>query len=111
MKVTRLQIFWPEGFLQSGHCQNEWLTTAERAVVFCGREGGLTKTTVRSNLQQDVYYLKRKKERNDRPGETKSGKYLISGLHLAKEKDMGPSRAARVRITASHVSTMGTYPV
>lgn len=72
--------------------------------------GGLTKTTVRSNLQQDVYYFK-KKERNDRPGEMKSGKYLVSGLHLAKEKDMGPSRAARVRITASHVSTMGTYPV
>lgn len=51
------------------------------------------------------------KERNDRPGEMKSGKYLVSGLHLAIEKDMGPSRAARVRITASHVSTMGTYPV
>lgn len=95
--------------------KNEWLTTAERAVVFCGRGLGgweLAKTTMRSNLQQDVYYFKKKKkERNDRPGAMKSGKYLVSGLHLAKEKDMGPSRAARVRITASHVSTMGTYPV
>lgn len=88
--------------------KNEWLTTAESRC--CLWEGGLTKTRLRYNLQQDVYYyylffL------NYRPGKMKSGKNLVSRLHLATEKDMGPSRAARVRITASHVSTMGTYPV
>lgn len=75
-------------------------------LLFVG--GGLTKTTLLSFTAGRLFaYL----FFNYRPGEMKSGKNLVSGLHVAIEKDMGPSRAARVRRTASHVSTMGTYPV
>lgn len=98
-------MIWPEGCVSKVVIvKNEWLTSTERRAAVCG------KTTTRYNSLQDVHkplalLLEKLLQR--------SGVRKVPNFRFAfsDRKDMGPSRAAWVRITASHVSTMGTYPV
>lgn len=96
--------------------KNEWLTSEEEArLLLLGGWGGREKknkkkATTRYNSRQGVH--KRlgftAKQLLQRSGVRKVPLFRFA---FSDRKDMGPSRAAWVRITASHVSTMGTYPV
>lgn len=96
--------------------KNEWLTSEEEARLLLLEKKTTTnktkqaKATTRCNSRQGVH--KRlgfaAKQLLQRSGVRKVPLFRFA---FSDRKDMGPSRAAWVRITASHVSTMGTYPV
>lgn len=119
-KWAGLQILQPEGCVSKVVIvKNEWLTSTHRhregdVLLFCRQEVKKKKennTRRRLIMPYWSFFFYKSLARGKLPRRREVRNEARFRFSWSDEEDMGPSRTDWVRITASHVSTMGTYPV